>query len=372
MIFSKADVVIVGAGLAGIATAYYLGKRGIGSVVVERDAVGSHASGFAYGGLSALDGVGVHAPTHAVARESMRLHHELAAALPEETGINIEFRDRPTLSLCFTEGEADAAKASLALQRGQEEYTVSWVGAEDLDSIEPRVSPEALGAVYVRGTADLEPYRFVLAMAQAAENQGATIRHGTIRGLKRRGERISGVVLDSGGIDCDSLVLAMGPWSGEASKWLGIPIDVRPLKGQILRLRAPGAPYRCSIGWQGNYATTKLDGLVWAGTTEEEVGFDETTTSQSRDQIMAALLKMVPDLADARLVRQTACLRPLSSDRLMVLGAVPGWEGVYVATGGARSGIVLGPAMGRITADLVATGATDMSIDAFDPGRFCG
>jgi glycine/D-amino acid oxidase-like deaminating enzyme len=145
---------------------------------------------------------------------------------------------------------------------------------------------------------------------------------------------------------------------------------VRPLKGQILRLRAPGAPYRCSINWQGNYATTKPDGLVWAGTTEEEAGFDETPTIDARDRIMTDLLKMVPALADAQLVRQTACLRPLSSDGLLVLGKAPGWEGVYMATGAGRSGIILGPAMGRITADLVATGATDIPIETFDPGRF--
>ena len=164
----------------------------------------------------------------------------------------------------------------------------------------------------------------------------------------------------------------MGAWSGLASVWLGVPIDVRPLKGQIIRLRAPGPPYMSSIGWNGNYATTKPDGLVWAGTTEEEAGFDETATSQARDEIMAALLKMAPGLGDARLVRQTACLRPMATDKLLVLGEVPGWEGVYVATGGGRGGILLGPAMGRTIADLVASGATDMPIDDFDPGRFGG
>lgn len=370
MSLSTADVVIVGGGLAGIATAYYLGKRGIKSVVVERDALGSHASGFAYGGLGALDGVDVHRPTHTVAVESMRLHRELASTLLEETGINTEFRDRPSLSLCFTDQEVDAAKASLPVRHRQREYAVSWLDPEGLGSVEPRVSQDALGAVYVEGMADLEPYRFILAMAQAAEGLGATLRHGTITGLRRRGEQVTAVVLDSAEISCESVVLAMGPWSARASDWLGVPIEITPLKGQIIRLRASGAPYRCSMNWQGNYATTKPDGLVWAGTTEEEAGFDETPTGEARDQIMANLLKMVPALADAELVRQTACLRPLSSDKLMVLGKAPGWEGVYMATGAGRSGIILGPAMGRITADLVATGAAGMNIEAFDPGRF--
>ena len=85
---------------------------------------------------------------------------------------------------------------------------------------------------------------------------------------------------------------------------------------------------------------------------------------------MASLLKMVPSLIEAQLVQQTACIRPLSSDGLPVLGPVDGWEGVYVATGAGRKGILLGPSMGRVTADLIAKGATDIPIEAFDAARF--
>jgi glycine/D-amino acid oxidase-like deaminating enzyme len=85
---------------------------------------------------------------------------------------------------------------------------------------------------------------------------------------------------------------------------------------------------------------------------------------------MAALLKMLPSLADAQLTRQTACLRPVSSDGLLVLGEVPGWAGVYMATGAGRKGIILGPSMGRIIADLITKGVSDIPVDAFDPGRF--
>ena len=115
---------------------------------------------------------------------------------------------------------------------------------------------------------------------------------------------------------------------------------------------------------------TKPDGLLWAGTTEEEAGFDETLTSDARDSIMAKLLKMLPSLEDAQLVRQTACLRPLSEDRLPILGRVPSMEGVYVATGGGRKGIVFGPAMGRIITDLITRGESDVDVKTLGPGRF--
>jgi glycine/D-amino acid oxidase-like deaminating enzyme len=126
----------------------------------------------------------------------------------------------------------------------------------------------------------------------------------------------------------------------------------------------------CSVGWGGNYATTKPDGLLWTGTTEEEAGFNEQPTTDGRDKIIASLLHMLPAKSEAQLAQHTACLRPLSADGLLLLGQVPGWEGVYLATGAGRKGILLGPAMGRITADLITKGSTSIPIDAFAPGRF--
>ncbi len=372
MATTSAEVVVVGGGIAGLGTAYFLGKSGVKCVVVERDSVGSHASGFAYGGLSPLGGVGIPGPVDSLAKEGFRLHQELAETLPAETGVDTEFRIRPTLGLAFTEDEAEQIQYAVEWQRQQGSFDVRWIDGPALKSIDLRISPEALGGALAEGMAEVEPYRFVLALAQAAEKTGAIIHSGTAKGLKKDGARVSAVVLDNGEIPCEQVVLATGPWSGECSSWLGTPIDVRPLKGQIIRLRDPGPPFQVSIGWSKNYATTKPDGLLWAGTTEEEAGFDARTTTEARDDIMGSLLKMAPSLDQAQLVQQTACLRPVSADGLPVLGQVPNWEGVFMVTGAGRKGILLGPSMARITADLVTKRSPDIPIDAFDPGRFAG
>lgn len=372
MASSGSEVVIIGGGIAGIATAYFLAKAGVRSVVVERDAVGSHASGFAYGGLSPLSGAGIPGPMAEVAQEGMRLHCEFAHSLPDETGIHTEFRLRPSLALAFTEPEVQKAQGVLPWQQHQPGYTVQWLDPAAARQVEPRISEEILGAVFIEGTADVEPYRLVLALTRAAENLGMRVRHGRVTGLKHQGARVTGVTLERGEIACDTVVLALGPWSGAASAWLNLPIEVRPLKGQILRLQAPGPPLECSVGWAGNYATTKPDGLLWTGTTEEEAAFNEHPSTEGRDRIVASLLKMLPAMTDAQVAQHTACLRPLARDDLLLLGAVPGWEGVYMATGAGRKGILLGPAMGRLAADLITKGSTSLPIDAFAPGRFAG
>ncbi|MDA0769582.1 MAG: hypothetical protein BZY79_02390 [SAR202 cluster bacterium Casp-Chloro-G4] len=366
----SSEVVIVGGGVVGIATAYFLGLAGVRSTVIERDSVGSHASGFAYGGLTPLSGAGIPGPVYPLAKEGLRLHSEFAKSLPEETGVATEFRLRPSLSLSFTEDEVDEAKGPLAWQQEQDGYRVEWVDAAKAMEIEPRVSEEILGGVYVEGVAEVEPYKFILALTQAAEKMGATVRHGNVNGLRTSGGKVTGVVTETGEIPCGAVVIAIGPWSADASSWTGLDIPIRPLKGQILRLKAPGAPFDCSIGWAGNYANTKMDGLLWTGTTEEEAGFDENPTAAARDQIMASLLKMIPSLLDAELVQHTACLRPLSVDGIPILGPVPGLEGAYIATGAGRKGILLGPGMAKALTDQILKGAADFPIEPFSPARF--
>src|SRR5215475_11511428 len=366
------DIVIVGGGIAGMTTAYYLAKSGVPSVVVERDAIGSHASGFAYGGLSPLSGFGIPGPQAEIAMESMRLHRELSKTLVDETGIDVDFRVRSSLALAFTEAEVRRLQAALPWQQEQPGYTVRWLDVAEARRVEPRIADETLGATLVEGGGAVEPYRLVLALTRAAEHLGVRVRHGRAIGLRREGGRVTGVVLEREVLSCATAVLALGPWSAEASGWIGMPIDVRPLKGQILRLQAPGPPVECSVGWGHNYATTKTDGLLWAGTTEEEAGFDEETTVAARDEIGDALVRMLPAMADAQVVYQTACLRPLASDGLLLLGRVPGFDHVYMATGAGRKGILLGPGMGHAIADLVLGRDTRVALDAFAPGRFAG
>ena len=363
----SADVVVVGGGVVGVSAAYFLADAGLRTVVVERDSVGRHASGFAYGGLTGLVAPG---PIQPLAREGWRIHRELAESLPEQTGANTEFRYRPSLALALTEADAEAAKGELAWRTAEEGFEVRWVEPGDVSSIEPRVSAVTFGGVYTEGVADLNPYRFMLALTKAAELKGASVVTGRAAGLTRERGRVTGVTLDDGEIAAGRVVLAMGPWAEAAVSWVSSSVPVRPLKGQILRLRAPGPALSTSIGWDGNYAVTKPDGLVWTGTTEEEVGFDERPSAEAREHITQAFMRVLPFLGEAELVRQTACLRPITPDRLPLLGRAPELENVYVATGAGRSGILLGPAMGRATADLVTTGESTIPIGPFDPRRF--
>lgn len=367
------DVVIIGGGIVGCLSAYLLGRRGFKVTILEADSVGSHASGFAFGGLDPLTGVGLPEPLLEFSLWCYGRHRSLARELHEVTGIDVGFELRDRLHLAFDAKEAQTAKKDVVWMGSVGGFKVEWVDNRQARELEPQVSPECLGALYERSPGALEPYRFVLAAIRAAERNGAKIVQRRATGLLTDGTRCTGVTLENGRIDAGVVVLAMGPWTQQASEWCGVDIPVKPLKGQILRLRSREKPLVLAVNYKGSYVATKPDGIIWAGTTEEEAGFNEGITAAARDSIMEDFLKMIPGMREAELVQQTACLRPLSADGLPIVDKVTGWDNLYVATGAGRKGILWSTGMAHVLLDLIADGESEVSgaehlrLDRFEP-----
>ena len=367
------DVIVVGGGVVGCATAYFLARDGYSVTLIERDSIASHASGFAYGGLSPIMGIIEDDPVLALSNAAEAIHVELAERLPGESGVEYEHRRKTSLTLATSTIEVDELRRAHDWLRQHYDGEVTWHDEKSVRALEPRVGPSVIAGLFADRASEVEPYRFTLALWQAAERSGAVMRNATVAGVVRQGGNVCGVRLESGEeIATSAVVLAAGPWMGKATEWLGIDIPISPLKGQILRLRAPGEPLAVSLSWSHNYATTKPDGLVWCGTTEEHVGFDERPTPSGRDTIMASIVAVLPYMVDAELVQHTACLRPVAPDGLPVLGPAPGNAGVFIASGSGRKGIFLGPAMGRTVAEMVAGREPSVDVARLSPGRFVG
>jgi glycine oxidase len=137
-----------------------------------------------------------------------------------------------------------------------------------------------------------------------------------------------------------------------------------------VRLETTGPEFRTYVGWRDYYSITKSDGLLWAGSTEEHVGFNDTPTTAGRDDILTNLSRVLPSLADAGIEGHTACLRPLADDGIPIVGPATNRNNVYLATGTGRSGLLLAPGIAQAIADLIATGSTDWDIQLYSPSRF--
>ena len=364
------DVAIIGGGVAGCAVAFYLAQSGVKSTIIEREGVGNQASGYSAGGLNPLTGIGIPGPLGAFGWESFQLHLGLYDGLKEQSGIDYQNRTVAKIDLALEESDLEGLRASVALFEGVEGFEARWLEPEEIAKLEPRISPAVLGGMYAYGNNAVDSYNFTKALAAAAEKMGSTVRAGNVRGLESSGGKVDRVVLADGEISCGQVVMAMGPWSRRAESWLGVYIPVDPLKGEIIRLENRGEPFRHDISGGGGSIYPKLDGLNWCGTTEDWKGYDREPSGQVAHEIRQRVARLVPDLADARLVKHTACLRPVTPDWLPVLGRAPGWENVYLATGAGKKGILLAPGIGRSIADLMTTGETALSIQGYSPERF--
>ena len=366
----SSDVVIVGGGAAGCSVAYHLALAGVKSTIIEGQGVATQASGFSAGGLNPLQGTGIPGPLGSLAMESYLMHLDLFGQLQDDTGIDYDGRIISLLKVAFDEEELAELQETEDVFAPVDGFETRWLDNREVLELEPRVSPKIIRGLVARGNAAMDSYKYTLALLQSAEKMGASIRSGTVAGLERDNNRITGVRLDDETISCGQIVLAMGPWSRKAEAWLDAYIPVDPLKGEITRMELPGTPLNHDLSGGGGSLHPKPDGLVWCGTTEEWRGFDKETSTSAHQSILEGAIRLVPDMADARLSLQTACLRPVTPDWLPIIGRLPGWDNVYLATGAGKKGILLSPGIGKSVADLMTQGETSLSIGPFSPDRF--
>ena len=371
------DVVVIGAGVVGCSIAYYLAREGVKVTLLEREAIGSGATG----SLSLLGAEFSPGASFEMARVSYSEFLQIVPELESATGMDLLYQRRPSLRLALDDEEADLIKDLMVWQ--QPHVSMHWIDAQEVRAIEPRLSHSIIGAVYEDESAQLDSYRLNLALGRGAELKGASILYREVTGLLTSGATISGVSTASGDIHCDAVVVAAGTWSRAFTPWLGFPVPVRPMKGERLLLNYPGEPLPVLISSpKRGHMISRTDGLTSVGSTggrdydQKELfwgeEFDRQPTEAARLELLRRALDVFPDLERAELVQQLAGSRPLSPDSKPVIGPVPGREGIYLATGHTTKGIHLGPITGRIITDYICHGTTQAVSDMseFLPDRF--
>ena len=377
----SADVVVIGAGVVGCSVAYYLAREGINVTLLEREAIGSGASAHATGSLSLLGAEFSPGASFQMARASYAEFPQLVTELEAATGMDLLYQRRPSLRLALDDEEAGLIKSLMVWQ--QPHVRMRWIDEREVRAIEPRLSHNIIGAVYEDESAQLDSYRLNLALARGAELKGASILYREVTGLVASGSTVTGVKTASGDIPCGAVVAAAGTWSRAFTSWLGFPVPVRPMKGERLLLNYPGEPLPVLISSpKRGHMISRSDGFTSVGSTggrdydQKELfwgeEFDRQPTETARLELLRRAIDVLPDLERAELVQQLAGSRPLSPDSKPIIGPVPGWEGVLLATGHTTKGIHLGPVTGRIIADYVCRGSTEAVSDMneFLPDRF--
>lgn len=365
MTSKTSDVVVIGGGITGCSAAYFLSKQGQKVTLIEKDSVAAHASGFAFGVLLPRIFESVNDPVDELTAFSLDLHRRIA----DELGSPEKPLRREKASVLLALEDLDAQQYGAIYRSGSTIGDVRWLEHGELSHIEARISPDVRGGLYLGDAAEISPHEFTSALWSSATKYGAELISGEVKSIQTNSDSVT-VDIGDDTISSARLIVAAGPWSSGLLSEVGVTVPVEPLKGQIVRVKAPGPEMRVSLWWGSDYAGSKPDGLVWCGTTEERVGYDEEPDQAGRGQVLSSARKALPFLADAEVVQHTACLRPVSNDGMPVLGLTDSSSPVVVATGGGRNGIVLGPALGKVAADMATGTETDPDITALSPTRF--
>ena len=368
------EVAIVGGGVIGAAVAYFLARRGISCSLLDKGRIGGGSSNAASGILSSSPGESQYSR---LAQRSLSLFHELTPIIREESGIDIEFAECGDLTLAMNENDAIALRG-LANQLSAMGEDARWIDSAEIREMEPLLNPSIPGAMFDPESCRVNNQRLADALALAAQRYGASVRQGIeVTGLMMENGRVAGVIERQGVTHAEVVVLAAGAWTGTMDRWLygdpgpsytRVPM-VKPVKGVNLNVQpAHGSVCRMIHGSWG-ILVPRNDGSMIVGATVEEVGFDARVTAGDVHSILGVGSALMPSLGDAEINWSIVGLRPGSGDELPVIGRMPGYDNVLVASGHYRNGILLSLATGEAVAELVE-GSNGQSLSDFDPARF--
>jgi glycine oxidase len=369
-----ADVVVVGGGVIGLAIAWRAAGAGMTVTVVD-ETPGQGASWAAAGMLAPV--TEVHYGERALLDLNLAAADRwpaFAAEVEESSGHPVGYRPGGTLAVA-RDADDNAALEDLYQFQLRCGLEVERLRSRECRQLEPGLAPGIRGGVLAAGDHQVDNRALVQALLIACRRAGVRLLEGRVAELMSEGERVTGVVLAGGArLPAEAVVLAAGCWSGGLGGLAAEALPpVRPVKGQLLYLRGPASEPLCSRNVRGLevYVVPRGDGRVVVGATVEEQGFDTRVTAGAVHDLLRAALELLPDVAELELTETVVGLRPGSPDNAPMLGPA-GPEGLVVATGHYRNGILLTPVTADTIAELLGTGRVPDLIAPFAPRRFAG
>lgn len=362
------DVVVIGGGVAGCASALALARRGLSVRVLERNP-GEGASWAAAGIIGPQLEAAGDGPLARLCLASRALYPEFVASLAEATGIDVGFRRCGALRVALTGPGREEIAREIAWQP-EAGLAVELCDGGQARARVPSLSAEVTGGAWMPDEARLDPPSLMRALRIAAERAGVQFRAGAaVRRVLVERSRARGALLEDGSkVEAGWTVLTAGSWSSLIEGSGLAPGAVRPVRGQIVELTPPSPPLAQVVYGPGCYLSPRDDGRVLVGATVELAGFVPAVTARAVRDLLTAALRLVPALEDAPLGRTWSGLRPHPSDELPILGQGEIAHLIF-ATGHFRNGVLLAPVTGKIVAALITEEQPPLDLSPFSPGR---
>ncbi|MEU3658933.1 glycine oxidase ThiO [Streptomyces sp. NPDC032940] len=371
------DVLVVGGGIIGLVTAWRSAQRGLATALVDPEP-GGGAAQVAAGMLAAVTELHYGEQTLlALNLASAHRYPEFAAELTDLTGHDLGYRRCGTLAVALDADDRAHLRELHALQE-RSGLESEWLSGRECRRLEPMLAPGVRGGLRVDGDHQIDPRRLAGALVAACERAGVVFHRMWADRLTVAGDRATGVVTADGTVlTAGQVVLAGGSLSGRLA---GVPEavlpPVRPVKGQVLRLTMPrahgpllGRTVRAVVRGNPLYLVPRESGELVVGATSEELGWDTTVTAGGVYELLRDAHELVPGITELPLTETRAGLRPGSPDNAPLLGPT-GLDGLLLATGHYRNGVLLTPVTGDVMAHVLTTGELPEEGRPFTPRRF--
>ncbi|MGW0993875.1 glycine oxidase ThiO [Streptomyces sp. NPDC002523] len=371
------DVLVIGGGIIGLVTAWRAAQRGLATAVVDPEP-GGGAAQVAAGMLAAVTELHYGEETLlALNLESARRYPDFAAELTELTGHDLGYRRCGTLAVALDADDRAHLRELHTLQQ-RSGLDSQWLSGRECRRLEPMLAPGVRGGLRVDGDHQIDPRRLASALVAACERSGVVFHRSWVERLDVVRDRAAGVTTTDGtALTAGQVVLAGGSLSGRLA---GVPDHllppVRPVKGQVLRLTVPRryAPFlsrtvRAVVRGSQVYLVPRENGELVVGATSEELGWDTTVTAGGVYELLRDAHELVPGITELPLTETRAGLRPGSPDNAPLLGP-SGLDGLLLATGHYRNGVLLTPVTGDVMAELLTGGELPANARPFTPQRF--
>jgi len=365
MMLQAHDIVIVGGGVIGLAIAYALAREGLSPAVLDRSELGREASWAGAGLIPPESKPGAENPSVALRSLSARLFPAWSAALREETGIDIGYRRTGGVDVALTDAE-DQLLRNVAGRWRAEGVVFERLAPADFARVEPALRTDLSSAYFLPDRAQVRNPRFLRALMDTVSlRRGSLCPWHAVESFELDKNRVVAVRTTEGRLACGTVVVAAGAWSGQLLDRLGLHAPTPPVKGQIVMLRGDRPLLHRIVEHGKNYLVPRDDGRILIGATEEDAGFDTRPTARGAHDLLGEGLGLCPTLGEAVLEATWAGLRPGSIDTKPYIGAAPGFENLFVATGHKRAGLQLAPGTAEIMADLVLGRQPRIDLEAF-------
>jgi glycine oxidase len=362
------DVAIAGGGLIGGSIALELVRAGLRVAVFDRQQPGQEASRAGAGILSPAPESPAMIGMVPIGRASMALYPDFVAVVEEISGQQVGFRPKGTLQVLFSRDAREELSTIIALHHGLG-LKAEPLSADDARQLEPAINEDVEAAVLRPKEASVDNAALTRAVLEAAKRSGAEILADTrVAAIRTEGGRCTGLIVGGDEVRADWTVISAGCFSAQIA---GVEryAPVKPAKGQMVSLRSSTVDIERVLWSEDVYLVPRNDGRILAGATVEYVGEDRSVTAGGVRKILDAAIALAPALAEARIEQTWAGLRPDSPDHLPILGPTE-LDGLLMATGHFRSGILLAPITARLIRDWITTQRVSVDWDRFSPMRF--